>query len=680
MFSKSKNNNSEISVDDVNDLDVQKTKCDLLNILIRKRKTIIFDSSSLSIPAFVSFLESNYETIHRTKDIFFIPEYEFESLSLDISQRLQYYIKNGSITLLQYTKTSDYIGLLTKLATMNKSNGQFCFVVNSKEKLRLILNAAKHSNVFVQFFMIDAIGNFIENKRERIKENNDKRENKASIYKDGDENKFIIKTLPEAINIIPISIEKRPCVGDVVFTSKNQPVKLKKQEIINPNSITYSTDEQDYWAKIYNPDSLNTFLEEKNKRMLDKHIQYKGLCWPLDILVDENGKFIGTLVPPAKGEPLHLSIFKQSKFQMIFPEWNKKDLCELAITILKIIQYLHKKNILMGCINPAAIRVVNKDEVYFVDTDNYQIEGFPTMVYNVGFTPPELQGQKIYLCKKENENFAIAVLVFMLMMTGKTPYSITQEENPSQSIVNGQFPYPNGNVHGSHAMPGVWRFMWSHLTPLKDAFYQTFQRDAKFNKPEMRKNINFWIAKLLLFKESLENPLDPESLKLYPQTFKRGKNDIFYKCRCCGIEYPEFYFDKKFFTEYQICNSCIDKPSHVSFTCKACGKTYFYTNRTAIFHDTMKKKDVDWADQKYCRDCKDKTILCSSCGEMKPYYSIKYGRCSSCNSKIYSKIRCSSCGVPFDITMGEYGYIKDHNYNLPTRCKKCRKEKRNNWY
>ena len=45
--------------------------------------------------------------------------------------------------------------------------------------------------------------------------------------------------------------------------------------------------------------------------------------------------------------------------------------------------YLHERNIIMGDINALNILVVSPTEVYFVDTDSYQIEEFPCPVWNL---------------------------------------------------------------------------------------------------------------------------------------------------------------------------------------------------------------------------------------------------------------------------------------------------------
>lgn len=666
-----------------------------ISCLLNKNRKIVFDSSSINCIGFLRLLTGNIECIKEHNKSMFIPQFEIPLLTENSRKIAQNLEAKELISVFRYEHIEDYNSLLLKIAPMGKEKGRLCFVVNNDDVRRKILFAAKSAGVFVQFFIVDDQGqlrlpihrNFHENRREvqncddrLVHSDAARRQQKGNNTSPNIRDKFTIASRPERMQVLPIDLKCSITKGSMVYNSGNETITLVKQELINPNSITYSTNIANVWAKIYNQDALNTFLEEKTLRMISKKVEFRGLCWPIDVLRNAEGQFIGYLMPPAKGEPLHLTVFKQAKLQTHFPSWDKKDLCDLTITILRIIQYLHSMNILMGCINPAAIRIASKDEVYFVDTDNYQVEGFPTLVYNVSFTPPELQGRRLYLCKMENENYAIAVLVFMLMMPGKTPYTMDPNKSAQEAIEEKQFPFSNGTVHGNHAMPGMWRFMWSHMTPLKDPFYNTFQKNAKFERPEDRRTVSNWIGTILRFREELEKPVDSESLKLYPRTFKKGKNDIFYTCTKCGVAHPEFYFDRRYFEEFRICNSCIDRQSDVSFTCKACGKTYYYTNRTALFHASQKKKDSEWKDQKYCRDCKIKTVPCIGCGEMKPYYYLRNGRCSTCNEKVYKQAICSDCYTPFVITVGDHAFNQSKGFDDPVRCKACRSKRKSNRY
>lgn len=484
---------------------------------------------------------------------------------------------------------------------------------------------------------------------------------------------YEIKQQPERISISRIPVSSQLDVGSRIYDDKGTAYTLMERVLTNNGAVTYRTDVDDIWVKLYDAQSLNTLFESKVDRMLRNPVRKQGILWPIGKAVDAGHAFRGYFMHAAKGEPLHLSVLKSAGIDHYFPDWNKMDLCILTLTILDKIDYLHRLGILMGCINPAAIRVVDANTVYFTDTDNFQVEGFPSFAYNISFTPPELLGKRVYLTTLDSENFAVAELVFMIMMTGKTPYAVGVNGNSEEQIRKMQFPFPNGKVHGNAAMPGMWRFMWSHLSPIKKPLYETFQNGGKFNAQGSRKSTGFWIHCLKDFQKDLESPTDKESLKIYPRTFKRSANDEFYRCNYCGVEHPRFYFSDEYFDRYRICNDCIGKKSDVSFTCVDCGKTYYYSNRTALYHKMKKELDADWHDQKHCRDCKSKTITCKGCGKMIPYYYSSDGYCRDCNGKrVFRTVRCRYCGNPFDITYSQKEFCDRKGYNYPTKCPNCK--------
>ena len=83
----------------------------------------------------------------------------------------------------------------------------------------------------------------------------------------------------------------------------------------------------------------------------------------------------------ASGRSLQLSVFQPQLFKSLFPNWTKIELTRLALTILKKIGLLHDHNILVGDLNPFNINVVNQNEIYFLDTDSFQIDNYPCRYY-----------------------------------------------------------------------------------------------------------------------------------------------------------------------------------------------------------------------------------------------------------------------------------------------------------
>lgn len=647
----------------------------------------IWDKSSLCSEGFKKCVQSIFSSIQKHSGSFLVPS--FVKASLEQPEGAPALMVLDKKLFYEYPDVADYGALLTALK--EKGYSKVNVFVNDTGVRNTLVGAGKASGVFCYFYMINENGE-IEQFKSAPKEPQNRGENrgadvdgKRKFQGNGGQRErrsgYSIKSQPEQVRYAAIPVSGELKAGDTVYDSQGTPVRLVGQEAVNNNAVTYSTDRAGIWVKIYNRNGLNTYTEAKIKRMISEPLRYEGLCWPLDTVKDAEGNFRGYSLNAFQGVPLHLCVFKRAGIDSYFPNWTKMDLCVLTQTILKKIEFLHKKNILFGCINPAAIRIVDKENVYFTDTDNYQVDGFPSMVHNISFTAPELLDKKVYLATKANENFSVAELVFMLMMPGKTPYAVGGDEAPEELIKSMKFPYSNGQIHGDRALPGMWRFMWSHLSSLKGSFYNVFQNGAKFSTPEERKDVFYWQNAIGYYMKDLQETDDKESLLIYPRTFKRGKDEIFYKCNHCGIEHPRFYFHNRYFDDFRICNSCIDTKSDVSFTCKACGKTYYYTKRTALFHKMKKMEDSDWRDQKYCRDCKRKTLPCKDCHTEWPYYHLRGGRCPDCNkeygSQTYKWITCRDCGRQFEFTVKDHEIFMQKGLHEPVRCPDCRDRRRN---
>lgn len=127
-----------------------------------------------------------------------------------------------------------------------------------------------------------------------------------------------------------------------------------------------------------------------------------------------------------------------------FASWTRQDLVSLAISILTIIKKIHESGILIGDINGSNILVKSPTEVYFVDTDSFQINDYPCPVGTMEFTAPEIQGKNYnsFLRTIGNENFAVAVLLFRLMMFGLNPYAQQDGAGIEHNIRTGDFSFP----------------------------------------------------------------------------------------------------------------------------------------------------------------------------------------------------------------------------------------------
>ena len=452
--------------------------------------------------------------------------------------------------------------------------------------------------------------------------------------------RFAVCSQLTTVSVVVVPVKKIPKANDYVKTH-NGDILLLDKIAAGGEGVIYRTNTP-YVAKIYNQEKITARKLKKLELMLSKKVECEGICYPVDIIYNQYNEFIGYLMPVAKGKELQKSIFITPLMRKNFPTWKKRDLVELTVTILKKIKYLNDMNIIMGDINPMNILVVSSKEVYFVDTDSYQIQDFPCPVGTVNYTAPEIQGKRFtdFLRTMGHENFAIATLLFMLMLPGKPPYSQQGGANPAENVKRMDFSYPFGDNSNKKTPDGPWRFMWSHLTyAIKKAFYNTFSRDGEYAQENKRLSAGKWLS---LFNEYLNlldsgrfGEQDKMSEDLFPTRFKKNPNATYVICKLCGKEVEERV------TKDGICKTCLNDGEY--YRCKRCGKDLVFTNY-----------------QKYIKHA-NRFDLCPEC--------FAWG------NETYKSCICSDCYSSFSITNNDYNYFMSKGLALPRRCKVCRKNK-----
>lgn len=466
------------------------------------------------------------------------------------------------------------------------------------------------------------------------------------VPKISDDERFAFATSVRKVNG-KLTISVIPSEGTSLIAERDGERKSITLIKIGPSGgegTIYTTNLQGIVAKIYKPEKLDRARFEKLSLMMTKSINCEGVCFPLALLYNQQDEFVGYLMKQARGKELQRCVFIPQLLKKTFPDWKKIDTVTLCITILKKLKYLHERNIILGDINPNNILVVSPTEVYFVDTDSYQIEGFPCPVGTINYTPPEIQRKEYssFLRTLGNERFAVATLLFMIMLPGKPPYSLQGGENQIDNIINGDFAYASGSRSTGKAPEGMWRFCWSHLPRyLKDDFYETFRKGGEHNTENTRYSTGDWLIKFEDYLKLLESKKlfdqDNMSIELFPTRLKRNPKATYIHCMLCGSEVDEDW------TVQGICQKCLKIGD--SYKCVKCGCEMVYTNY-----------------QKYIK------------------HSTKHEMCKDCFNKrnmIYTTIHCSVCGKSFDITNGEKEFYDEKGYILPKKCKSCRGQKAN---
>ncbi|MCA9012460.1 MAG: hypothetical protein KDB01_22070, partial [Planctomycetaceae bacterium] len=236
---------------------------------------------------------------------------------------------------------------------------------------------------------------------------------------------FRIESKVARISEKRLPVEDKPVTGSSLKCTDGTAVVLGKQLAAGGEGAVFEIVGRSDVCKLYFPDKLTEARRDKIELMVSHQFVCRGICWPIASVADAAGVFRGFIMPRAAGQPLGHTLFLPHQLQRIRPDWTRRESVSLALHILYCLEDLHRINVLIGDINPQNILFAAPDEVYIVDCDSFQVEGFPCPVGTVNFTAPEIQGQDYgtFLRTYEHELFAVATLLFMILFPGKCPYS-----------------------------------------------------------------------------------------------------------------------------------------------------------------------------------------------------------------------------------------------------------------
>lgn len=283
--------------------------------------------------------------------------------------------------------------------------------------------------------------------------------------------------------------------GSALHTTRQHPLRLGQPIASGGEATVYAIEgDQTVVCKIYADNRLTLGRVSKLARMTGRRLDLPGVCWPLTRVHDASGLTRGFIMPRAEGLPLSQTIMQPAEFLQRNPAWTRRDSVRLALNILTAFRNLHAEGVLMGDVNENNILMRPDASVSFVDCDSYQLAGHPCPVGTDAFTPPELQGcafAKTFRTER-HEAFAVAILLFKIMVAGKHPFSHQNGASLAENIGKGLFPYRFGEAKPSQNLPvGHCRFCWSHLPSyIRAAFTRMFtEPDA-----DKRLSVDEWLS------------------------------------------------------------------------------------------------------------------------------------------------------------------------------------------
>ena len=233
-------------------------------------------------------------------------------------------------------------------------------------------------------------------------------------------------------------------------------------------------------------------------------------AWPDMLLRDRAGAVVGFAMPKIVDRvPLH-RLFAPTARKAIAPDRHWGFLAHVGRNIAAAVATVHAAGALVGDLNDRNILVsLGTGQVSLIDVDSFQIAAAGvTYASAVGvdlYLPPELQGAELAVVERtpDHDNFALAVLIFRLVMMGRHPYGGVNlprdvDDSDLAKIIR-QLPY----AYGERASElGIRRPPQSvALGSLTSELAVLFER--AFERRDGRPAPDFWVRALERFQAEL---------------------------------------------------------------------------------------------------------------------------------------------------------------------------------
>lgn len=395
----------------------------------------------------------------------------------------------------------------------------------------------------------------------------------------------------------------------------------------------------DLVAKIFHADHRTLHRQAKVTLLMARGLDRDGIAFPSSVITNMSGEFVGYAMSRAEGKEFQSTLMRPKRFVETYPNWTKADLVDVCISFLEKVAYLHSLNILLGDINPKNLMVEAKKSVWIIDADSWQLEGYPCPVGTAMFTAPTLKGDYAdNLRTMEEELFAVATMLFMVLITGQFPYNrVGTDLDIPQLIGEGKFAFQFQGRSDQDQPDGKWKYMWSHLPfKVKKLFWHTFHRDG--DRYTRRPTATEWLAVFRDYKAFFgsADDFDPMSHDVYPIRFRAFRPDTPIRdcprCKRKNAIVGDWDDDLQSYYEPELC-----------FDCSREGRPARQSTRTPPM------------------------AICKTCGRTVLKSSMTYGRCEECTKKatqLDPARLCSDCRRPF-ITFDHVEWFKGKGLDIP---------------
>jgi hypothetical protein len=238
------------------------------------------------------------------------------------------------------------------------------------------------------------------------------------------------------------------------------------------------------------------------------------IAWPEDILFDEDGRYVGFLMPTAPGpEPLTLAslVPRSQREQKVGKNFGWDGLLEICARYAAGIEALHAFPIVVSDINLKNAVASGDLTVTVIDCDSIQLETperfFGSRYSQPEFVAPELAGIEDIAAHHRDQatdRWSLAVLIWMLLMEGFHPFAGVwsgpgEDPTPAENAAAGRFPYAMRSALAPPAHAPPWRALPRNLQKL---FVTAFTDGV--GRPKRRPTATEWRQALVEAKGKLK--------------------------------------------------------------------------------------------------------------------------------------------------------------------------------
>ena len=330
---------------------------------------------------------------------------------------------------------------------------------------------------------------------------------------------------------VPVSEQDR-----IVYDPQGKPLPLKKSDVLarGGEGVVYNLGiNSNYLIQICKDDTLRnnrkqaSFCERLNAMLALEDCRQAGfLAWPQMPVFDRNKKVIGYVMPKAHGRTLR-ALYAPCQVRRFFPGWDRLQVTEVALNLVNAVQMLARHRVLVNDFNPDNFLIDKQGKVTLIDCDSFQIPSsngnvFLTGTFTPEFTAPELLFNADLFSKErtpEQVRFSLAVVVYMILMSGLHPYAQCGGSDPAGNLKSGKCPLDKSQ---GVRLPVGWYKSVSWLPQsLHDYFVRMFVAGHKH--PSQRPLIGELKMELENFIEIMRKSSNPNQRAICPENARRKK-------------------------------------------------------------------------------------------------------------------------------------------------------------